>query len=412
MAIVDMCKISILALKEDRDDILTRLIKIGMVEITDEIDTPLKKEEAEALLSVDGNGELFELEGHLNDVQAVISSLEEYDTRKKGMLYFGQEITGDDFERISGKKEALKQVIDEILVYNSELSELRSKQNNAENTLNALKPWKDYELPLKVKGTKHTSIIKGTIPSNFSFEKVSEEVYKDNKFVRMERINQDKDEMYLVLLVLNENEDAAVNILKKYGFGKIHIKESDKNPKAQIKELKTAIAGFEKEREIIKEKIEKLSYNISELEIYYDYLLQEKEKSLIKKKMRSTASTVLIEGWTPIALIDKINDEIKTRFTCNIKTENPDKDEERPILLHNRGMAKATELITEMYSLPGHKETDPNLIMAPFYIVFFGIMLGDVGYGLILALLCGLLLWKANLKAGMKKVMSLLFSVE
>jgi V/A-type H+-transporting ATPase subunit I len=62
-----------------------------------------------------------------------------------------------------------------------------------------------------------------------------------------------------------------------------------------------------------------------------------------------------------------------------------------------------------MYSLPGHKETDPNLIMAPFYIVFFGIMLGDVGYGLILALLCGLLLWKANLKAGMKKVMSLLF---
>jgi vacuolar-type H+-ATPase subunit I/STV1 len=69
--------------------------------------------------------------------------------------------------------------------------------------------------------------------------------------------------------------------------------------------------------------------------IYY-----RKKKKSDKKKMRSTASTVLIEGWTPIALIDKINDEIKTRFTCNIKTENPDKDEERPILLHNRGMAK------------------------------------------------------------------------
>ena len=58
---------------------------------------------------------------------------------------------------------------------------------------------------------------------------------------------------------------------------------------------------------------------------------------------------------------------------------------------------------------PSSKEIDPNTVMAPFFIIFFGLMFSDGGYGLILSLLSGIVLWRFKLEENMRKFMKLIF---
>ena len=82
-----------------------------------------------------------------------------------------------------------------------------------------------------------------------------------------------------------------------------------------------------------------------------------------------------------------------------MEVEEPAEDEEFPILLENRGIAEAGGPVMQMYSLPHSREIDPNTVMAPFFIIFFGLMFSDGGYGLSFylcypALFYGVLSWK------------------
>ncbi|MGI6668970.1 MAG: V-type ATP synthase subunit I [Acetivibrionales bacterium] len=87
----------------------------------------------------------------------------------------------------------------------------------------------------------------------------------------------------------------------------------------------------------------------------------------------------------------------------------PAEDEEFPVLLENNGFAEAGEPVTTMYGLPNSREIDPNAVMAPFFVLFFGMMLSDGGYGLVMSLITGLALWKLKLDSGKRKFVKLLF---
>ena len=89
--------------------------------------------------------------------------------------------------------------------------------------------------------------------------------------------------------------------------------------------------------------------------------------------------------------------------------KEPAEDEEMPVLLSNQKLVEPFEVITEMYSLPDPRGIDPNLYMAPFYFIFFGMMLSDAGYGIVLSLLTGYALWKFKLTGSGKKFTAMLF---
>ena len=77
---------------------------------------------------------------------------------------------------------------------------------------------------------------------------------------------------------------------------------------------------------------------------------------------------------------------IKKTVGDNYNLEIQDADRENPevpVLLKNNKFIGAFENITEMYSLPAYNEIDPTPLLAPFYMFFFGMMVGDAGYGLV-----------------------------
>jgi V/A-type H+-transporting ATPase subunit I len=89
--------------------------------------------------------------------------------------------------------------------------------------------------------------------------------------------------------------------------------------------------------------------------------------------------------------------------------EDPAEDDDIPVALSNPRLVQPFEIVTELYSLPDPREIDPNVYMAPFYFVFFGMMVSDAAYGLVLSLLSALALWKLKLAGMGKKLVELLF---
>ena len=100
-------------------------------------------------------------------------------------------------------------------------------------------------------------------------------------------------------------------------------------------------------------------------------------------------SLVLLEGWAPASEVDEISRQMDVKGVF-FDVEDPEPGDDIPIKLKNNRFARLFEPLTEMYSLPNYGELDPTAAFAPFFMLFFGLCMGDGGYGLIIFLACTL----------------------
>ena len=117
---------------------------------------------------------------------------------------------------------------------------------------------------------------------------------------------------------------------------------------------------------------------------------------------------VMMEGWVPVdndVEIRKMLDESGVYY----EIRPAEKEDNAPIKLKNGKISRAFEMLTKMYGMPDYGEFDPTPILAPFYALFFGMCVGDAGYGLLLVLL-GFYL-KKKLSKSMAGMMNLLITL-
>ena len=117
---------------------------------------------------------------------------------------------------------------------------------------------------------------------------------------------------------------------------------------------------------------------------------------------------VMMEGWVPVendAEVQKLLEESGVYY----EMRPAEKEDNAPIKLKNGKLSRAFEMLTKMYGLPDYGEFDPTPLLAPFYALFFGMCVGDAGYGLLLVLL-GLYL-KKKLSKSMAGLMNLLITL-
>lgn len=89
---------------------------------------------------------------------------------------------------------------------------------------------------------------------------------------------------------------------------------------------------------------------------------------------------MLLEGWIPAKQVDEVKDFLSTREVYYEVTD-PTPDDDVPILLDNKGFFRLFEPIMRLYMLPKYNELDLTPFFAPFFMLFFGLCLGDSGYG-------------------------------
>lgn len=92
---------------------------------------------------------------------------------------------------------------------------------------------------------------------------------------------------------------------------------------------------------------------------------------------------ILLQGWAPAKSIDAIRAELDASGQF-YEIDDPTPEDEIPIQLTNGKFAKLFEPLTKLYMLPQYNELDLTLFFAPFFMLFFGLCLGDMGYGLLM----------------------------
>ena len=128
------------------------------------------------------------------------------------------------------------------------------------------------------------------------------------------------------------------------------------------------------------------------------------DKVIENTHQRAENKLMVLEGWVPKEKIDELNNFLEKEEVLYLVSE-PGKNDKVPVLLENNKFSSKFEPLGELYSLPSYKELDLTPFYAPFYMLFFGFCLGDVGYGVLMVVAS--LLMKNKVEKSLRKVVSM-----
>ena len=409
MAIVKMNKISLIGLENEKDAIVESLMKMGVVEINN-IDQNLNDDEWAQLVTKDGDeAEVLHIDGEIVKVASALEHLSKYDTRKKGLFESKRTLSRNQYNEAIHNQDKVWTVVEQVSEYVERLSALKSEENRLSNLITTLEPWKPLTVPVEVTSTQNTVISLGVVPALVDVNTLQEELNEQVAESYLDIVSADKDQSYLFIIYHQAFEEEAMKVLKQYGFTRVTFKELRGTIEDNIRQSANHIKNLESERGEVEKTIAALIDRKQSIEVLHDYLMIQRDRKKALSNMVRTQKVFMLGGWLPQQAGEKVKTMIEREWDCVIQIQQPNKDEEYPIFLDNPSWVKPFELITELYSLPSSKGIDSNLIMAPFYFVFFGLMVSDAGYGLVMALATGILLAKYKLEGLAHKLFKLLF---
>ncbi len=391
-----MKRLKLIAMSQDRDALLKSLLHAGCVEIS-EPEAYLEDEAWSALLGR-GSGDLSEAKAVQTELKQALDVLAKYAPQKSGMFTARDEIREKDLMDRSTLDRTLE-TARTINGHAKNMGQLAARVTRLQADQMALRPWESCTLPLETKGTKTVRVLLGAVPNTVDFNVMSGAVAEAAECTEVTKLSADREQQYLEVLVHKEQEQAALEALRSYGFAFGQLKELTGTASENLRALDEEIRQAERQKEQELEGIKSLGSAKKELELCIDRVEQELSTESVKERLLTGGSIVYLDGWTPAEDTGKLEKALKG-FDCAWELTDPAPEEypEVPIKLKNNKLTRSMNTITEMYSLPAYDGIDPNPLMAPFYIVIYGLMMADAGYGILMMLGTQFLLRKTKPK--------------
>lgn len=357
-----MKHLSIACLNTDRDKVLRALQKFGQIMLIDSPDS--------AHTSLSSGQYVQQMEKLLVDLKPYI--------KQKG---FFQDLPEADMATLEDMNVAEKEAVEYIHKLFNQLKNITQEQNALVTLRNSILPWVDLNIPpAKLGDLAYVSMIAGTVPISKMdlFEQLC-----DKNACSYEKINQDKQVVYVVYCC-----DKLMGVLPivESGFERFVFPAFSGTVKEYIHVLDEKISECDKTIQRLHKELEKRAQNRQiPAKLCEQYrMLYELESAPIMK----TEVATIIQGWIPedkCAAVEPVIRKVTDIFDIEFRAPGP--GEEVPTELRNTHVISQFEGITNMFSIPEYGGIDPNAVMAPWYWIIFGMMMGDAGYGLLMALL-------------------------
>ena len=358
--ILPMKKATIACLAEDREALLDALFSIGEVMIIKQEDS-IRNDEAAAQ--------------DLQESEQLLKDMKPY-TKKKGMLDSRPEVTYDEFKSINAEAEALEASLREKLDLKNDAIQRR---NSIEATLSELEPWQKLSQPVEsLTSTRYTAIILGSIPDSKLCKLKAEEADYELEIYEV------KDGRRMIAAVCYARDEMnTLESLKEYGFEQTALPITQGLISEEYNRLAEMLTELDRQIEEYTSELETLGKRNDEL-----LLLHEQKRAQFQKEsadMLATERTVCIEGWVRADRTDRVTQAVRSvsEYTA-VEYSDPADGEKPPTASQNNKVVSQFESVTNMFSAPAPGEIDPNPIMAPWYWLIFGMMMGDVGYGFLM----------------------------
>ena len=409
MAIVQMQRINICALKKNRKAILERLQELGAMEI----DIQLEDDNLGEKQDVASSRALFERRAQTADQALAI--LNTYVPEKKGMLdsLAGKPLVEKElFEKAAENQDQYMATASRIVTLDKQIAESKAAVLKVQNQVEALAPWLSLTVPVSYTGTQKTAVLIGTMPNpqdQQSILNLLAGAVPDVEAVDVELISTDKDFTYLAVICMKQDVGKVEEVLRTGGFSK-PSSPVQKIPEEYKKDLEAEIAKAQEQAKQLESELAECAVSRQDLELISDYYRTRAEKYRILGEIPQTASTFAISGYVPAAKADAIVKELSEHYGAAAETEGIKEEEEPPVLLHNNRFSESVEGVLASFGLPAKGEIDPTFFTSIFYVFLFGLMLSDAAYGLIVSLACGIVLLKfPRMETNLRKSVQLFF---
>lgn len=403
MAVLQMQRISICALKKSRKQILELLQRLGVVEVNDVIpeDSLFKKSD----VSNSSTG----FDKNVNMAQNALEILDTYAKEENSMLSVlngRTEVSPSIYDEFKQKYNEVLRIVGQIVSHARTIAENKAQIINLQLQMETLKPWIGLDVPINLKGTKSTVVFTGALPNEWTLDTVYEELAECMP-VHIDIISTSREQTCIFIVCLKEKSEEVLEGLRKIGFAKPSSGGSEPPAKQQGEleiQLETVKQGIEK----AKEKILSLATHRADIQFLIDYDTMRAEKYEVISHLLQSKNVFVLTGYIPMKDISKIENTLNEKYDVAIEFETVDDDVDVPVLLKNNSFSAPLESTVEAFSPPGKGEVDPTFIMSLFYYMLFGLMLSDAAYGAIIAIACGVILVKKkNLEVSMKKTMKM-----
>ncbi len=265
---------------------------------------------------------------------------------------------------------------------------------NYEKSLSQIKPFVGLDINLtKVSNCKYIKARFGKLPKE-SYNKLLS--YEGNPYVIFFPCTNDENFYWGVYFTPLENREEIDRIFAGLYFERIRISEKDGTPESKILHIENCIKEEKENLKKLEAKIESF-WNIQKDQCmrFYSKLEELNTYASIKKFAAKYHNSFILVGWVPednenelSAQLDKIDG-----VEYSIEKADSDKKHKPPVKLKNNWFSRPFETFIDMYGLPDYNDIDPTCFVAITYTLMYGIMFGDLGHGLILALV-GAILWK------------------
>ena len=408
MAILKMKKLRICGVSEEQTQLIRQLQLLGSVEIG----APCALTDTQGVqVFCAGDGKsadaLLRTSARLT---SALETLKHYETKKGGLFAARPEKTiGELFsdEAYAAALDTAQAVLD--------AQDARSRLAAEKSRLTAVResfvPWQQLPLPLETLGTQHTRILLGTVPAQTDLEALRARVFEAADEVQLEQISADQQSLYLLVFVHKCAAEAVGAALREAGFALTTFDGVQGTAAENIRRTDEAIAACEQQDAEKLAELTALAEQKPALQLAFDRCTQEISKAQAADRLVHSEKTFCLGGWVPCEDVGKL-EALLSGFCCAWELTDPAPEEypDVPVKLKNNKLTWPLNMVTEMYSLPAYDGVDPNPLMAPFFILFYGIMMADMGYGLLMILASIIITKKSRPKGTSGQMFGLMFS--
>ena len=375
-----MKHLRLLGMESEREALLKAMQNMECVEISsiDGSEEALKsgfaKPDDKALMSAQEASRAY---------RTALASLDRFAPEKKGMFRKRQGVSRATFFSAESEENA-RTAAETINKDTRRLGEIESERTKNGALRATLAPWLTVDAPLGG-ADGALAVFFGTAGLNVTDDALKALADSLDGLLTWQQASSDRSLRYLLVMCHGSVKERALSALRDLGFSAVSFRGMTGTAKENDKALAENLATLEKERQEIEQRIAGLGGKREALLEASDRAAIALRREEAKSRLVGTDKVFLLEGWLPADRCAALEKTLKP-FTCAIETREPTEDEypQVPVQLKNNKLTRPLNMVTEMYSLPAYGTLDPNPLMAPFFILFYGIMMADMGYGLLM----------------------------
>lgn len=405
MAIVKMNKFTLLTFDSHKEELLRRLQGFSNVEFINlqNEDYLEANEELKTLSKDEVDSDNAKFEENLSKAKSALEFLISYMPKKSGLKALEDDKEYLTIDELDKRVEAINwiEIYNKVKAKEEELHSLENKITKLEGEIEILTPWQALDVSFKAfEELSMTSCFLGSIAKQYE-----EELIQNLTDGYVEIISRNSNDVNILILVNKEKYEETLNMIRSYGFSSFKSEHTDTpqmvitNYMHEIEELKSKIF-------FIKEEISSFEEDTKKMKLVYEYFYNKVERNKASNNFLKTKNTFAIQGWCAVDKNEELKilckDILKDEYFINFEEVKEEEIDDVPIKLKNGLLARTFESVTAMYSFPRYNEVDPTPLLVPFYLLFFGMMVADAGYGVVMLILTFLALKFLNLEKSKK----------